>query len=189
MSDELSQFVSDVSNCISAIDASGARFKEFKPGVGPIGEPQLVKLIAERLNQDFGYSGLAVTKRSPDLLIRRSWAVEIKIARPFGDNGSEAEDWSVNLLHPYPGNVSILGDCLKLLEYKGDERKVVIVIGYEHDPPKIDLSPLFRSFEVIASDVCNIKLSERHECCRRGLIHPVHQQFRVAAWEVLGRSA
>jgi hypothetical protein len=28
------------------------------------------------------------------------------------NNGKEAETWSVNLLHPYPGNVSVIGDCL-----------------------------------------------------------------------------
>jgi len=42
-------------------------------------------------------------------------ALEFKIARPFGDNGKEAENWSVNLPHPYAGNVSVIGDCLKLL--------------------------------------------------------------------------
>src|SRR5207302_10748286 len=34
--------------------------------------------------------------------------------RPFGDNGSLAENWSVNLLHLYEGNTSLLGDCLKI---------------------------------------------------------------------------
>jgi hypothetical protein len=188
MPDELSKLVSDVSSSLAAIDASGARFKDFHPGVGPFGEPQLVKLIAEKLNHDYGYSGRAATKRTPDLLISGSWAVEVKIARPFGDNGREAEDWSVNLLHPYPGNVSVLGDCLKLLDYKGSERKAVLVIGYEHDPPAIDLSPLFRSFEVIASEVLKIQLSERSESCKKGLIHPVHQLVRVVGWEVLGRA-
>jgi len=47
-------------------------------------------------------------------LIKGLWVIEVKIARPFGDNGKEAEAWSVNLLHPYAGNTSIIGDCLKL---------------------------------------------------------------------------
>ncbi|MGD0681745.1 MAG: hypothetical protein ABR990_06810 [Terracidiphilus sp.] len=187
MATELSQLVSDVSTCLYEIDASGTCFKEFKPGVGPYGEPQLVKLIAEKLNQKFGYGGRAITKRYPDLLIRGDWAVEVKIARPFGDNGKEAENWSVNLLHPYPGNVSAISDCYKLLEYTGPERKVVLVIGYEHNPPQIHLAPLFRAFEVVARDVCRIHLSERSENCRSELIHPIHQILHVAAWEVLGR--
>ena len=187
MACELSQLVSDVSKCLYEIDTSGTRFKEFQPGVGPYGEPQLVKLIAEKLNQNLGYGGRAVTKRSPDLLIRGDWAVEVKIARPFGDNGKEAENWSVNLLHPYSGNVSAIGDCYKLLTYTGPERKAVLVIGYEHNPPVIQLSPLLRSFEVVAKEVCRIHLSERSEICRSELVHPIHQVLRVAAWEVLGR--
>lgn len=42
----------------------------------------------------------------PDVLVPNRWALEFKIVRPFGDNGIEAERWSQNLLHPYPGNVS-----------------------------------------------------------------------------------
>jgi hypothetical protein len=184
---ELTKLVSDVSNCLFEIDASGARFKEFQQGVGPFGEPQLVKLIAEKLNQKQEYGGRAVTKRSPDLLIRGDWAVEVKIARPFGDNGKEAENWSVNLLHPFPGNVSTIGDCYKLLSYAGQERRAVLVIGFEHDPAMIGLSPLLDAFEVTAQKVCGINLSERSEVRRIGLIHPIHQVFRVVAWEVLGR--
>jgi hypothetical protein len=185
MAAELSQLVSDVSKCLHEIDTSGTCFKEFQPGVGPFGEPQLVKLIADRLNQNLGYGGRAVTKRSPDLLIRGDWAIEVKIARPFGDNGKEAENWSVNLLHPYPGNVSVIGDCYKLLSYAGPERRVVMVIGYEHNPALIQLSPLLRAFEVVAKDVCGIHLSERSETWRSDLVHPIHQVLRVAAWEVL----
>lgn len=186
MAIELSQIVTDVSNCLYTIDASGTCFKEFKPGVGPYGEPQLVKLIAEGLNHLPNYAGRAITKRTPDLLIRGDWAIEVKIARPFGDNGKEAENWSVNLLHPYKGNVSAISDCYKLLEYSGTERKAVLVVGYEHNPPQIKLGPLFRAFEVVAKEVCSICLSQRFEICRPQLLHPVHQMFRVAAWEVLG---
>jgi hypothetical protein len=185
---ELSQFVSDVSEALVQIDASGTCFKEFKPGVGPYGEPQLVKLVSTKLNEQFGYSGRAVTKRSPDLLIRGDWAIEVKIARPFGDNGKEAENWSVNLLHPYAGNVSVIGDCYKLLGYTGPERKSVLVIGYEHDPPLVSLSPLFSAFEAVARGVCGIQLGDRSEMCKRELLHPVHQVLRVAAWEVLGKA-
>ncbi|HKN19835.1 MAG TPA: hypothetical protein VJX73_00380 [Terracidiphilus sp.] len=186
MAIELSQLVSDVSNCVYQIDASGIRFKEFQPGVGPFGEPQLVKLIAVKLNQNPKYDGRAVTKRSPDLLIRGDWAIEVKIARPFGNNGKEAESWSVNLLHPYPGNVSVIGDCYKLLDYHGSERRAVLVIGYEHSPPRIPLAPLFKAFEVVAREACGFRLSERAEVCREGLIHTVHQCLRVVAWEIQG---
>jgi hypothetical protein len=183
---ELLQLVQDFSTCLVEIDLSGARFKEFQSGVGPYGEPQLVKAVAEKLNLKSPYAGLAATKRTPDLLIKGHWAVEVKIARPYGDNGREAESWSVNLLHPYAGNVSVIGDCYKLLQYQGNERRAVLVIRYEHTPPQIDLSPLFSSFEAVADRVCGIQLSQRCEQFRSDLRHPVHQQLRVAAWEVLG---
>lgn len=182
---ELSTVVADVTDEVLAIDVSGIPFKQFAPGVGPYGEPQLVKAIASGLRTKLGYKG-TVTKRTPDMLIPGSWALEFKIARPFGDNGKEAENWSVNLLHPYEGNVSVIGDCLKLREYAGPERRGVVVVGYEHMPTVIDLSPLFAGFEVIAEQVIGVKLGERIEERRGPLVHPVHQQLVVVAWEVLG---
>jgi len=129
------------------------------------------------------------TKRSPDLLIPEEWAIEFRIARPYGDNGREAENWSVNLLHPYRGNTSTIGDCYKLAELKCSERLAVAVIGYEHCPPKIDLTPLINAFEVIADQVAGIALSKRVEIRHDGLINPVHQSIRVFAWEVISRAA
>ncbi len=181
----LIEVISDITDVLVAIDASRIPFKNFKPGVGPYGEPQLLKHIAQRLNSLPKYEGSVITQRTPDLLIRQNWAIEFKIARPFGDNGSQAENWSVNLLHPYPGNTSTIGDCLKLIQLGCSERLAVAVIGYEHSPPKIDLSPLIKSFEVIANQVANIMLSERVETHRENLVHPVHQSFRVFAWEVI----
>src|SRR5947208_3135608 len=111
---QLQEVTSDICGVIRDIDASGIPFKHFQPGVGPYGEPQLLKEIARRLNDIPKYEKKAVTKRTPDLLIPAEWAMEFKIVRPFGDNAKEAENWSVNLLHPYAGNVSLIGDCLKL---------------------------------------------------------------------------
>jgi hypothetical protein len=85
--------------------------------------------------------------------------------------------------------VSTIGDCYKLAELGGPERKAVAVIGYEHSPPKVDLTPLVDSFEVIARDVAGIRLSQQVEIRRDGLVHPVHQSLRVFAWEVLLRAA
>jgi hypothetical protein len=184
---ELDDLVADAADAIFRADARREAFRKSQPGIGPFGEPQLVKLIADELNQDRKYEGKARTKRSSDLLIPKQWAIEVKIARPFGDNGKQAENWSVNLLHPYAGNVSTIGDCLKLLAYSGPERKAVLVIGYEHMPPQISLTPLIDSFEVIAKQVLKIVLSDRVEVQRNGLVHPIHQSLRVFAWEVLGQ--
>jgi hypothetical protein len=182
---ELRTVATDIADALVAIDRSQVPFKQFQPGVGPYGEPQLVRKIAEHIGALPNYAGLVATKRTPDLFIRGHWALEFKIARPFGDNAMLAENWSVNLLHPYPGNVSALGDCLKLRELSGPERCASVVIGYEHDPPQISLDPLVRSFELIAAEVLHVSLGERIELVRTGLVHPVHQRVRVFAWEVL----
>ena len=128
----LESVVSDIADVLKIIDAEAIPFKSFQAGVGPYGEPQLAKLVAEHLNRSAKYDLGVRTKRTPDLLIVGSWALEMKIARPFGDNGKLAENWSVNLLHPYGGNTSLLGDCLKLLSHSCKERKAVVAIGYEH---------------------------------------------------------
>src|SRR5579872_746641 len=83
---ELEQIAKDVASALLRLDESGAPFKNFKPGVGSYGEPQLVKAVADYLNQLPAYRRRAKTKRTPDLLISGEWALEFKIARPFGDN-------------------------------------------------------------------------------------------------------
>ncbi len=186
---ELEQVVVDVASALLAVDSCGVPFKRFRTGVGPYGEPQLLRAVARYLNTLPLYGGAAKTKRTPDLLIPNHWALEFKIARPFGDNEKEAENWSVNMLHPYAGNVSLLGDCLKLQQLHEAGRKAVIVVGYEHTPPRISLSPLLRAFEVVAERVMDIELGPRVEVVRAGLCHPVHQQLVVAAWEVLPAAA
>src|SRR6516165_4385573 len=135
------QLVDDIANAIKDIDRSRVPFKRFQRGVGPYGEPQLVKLVTQQLSTTYGqrYEGIR-TRRVPDVLVPNRWALEFKIVRPFGDNGIEAEHWSQNLLHPYPGNVSAIADVLKLMRYQGPEQRAVIVVCYEHDPPKIDVS-------------------------------------------------
>jgi hypothetical protein len=183
----LEELVSDIGDAIVRIDKDGGRFRTFRPGVGPYGEPQLVKLIAAHLKQVPKYGAALRTMRTPDLLIPDTWALEFKIARPFGDNGKEAENWAINLLHPYVGNVSSLGDCQKLAKYQGPEKRAVVVVGYEHVPPVIDLTLLVRSFEAIAEHVLSINLSARVTVQRTGLVHPIHQSVRLFAWEVLDR--
>jgi hypothetical protein len=181
----LTELVSDITAAAVSLDSSRECFREFRPGIGPYGEPQLVKHMAAYLNKLAKYDSSVRTKRSPDMLIPGKWAIEFKITRPFGDNDREAENWSVNLLHPYPGNVSSVGDCIKLAARSGPERRVIIVIGYEHDPARIDLTRLINSFELIANRVAGITLSPRIESRSPSLVHPVHQVLRVFAWEVM----
>ncbi|OQB40600.1 MAG: hypothetical protein BWY06_01129 [Candidatus Latescibacteria bacterium ADurb.Bin168] len=183
----LARFVEDFVSALKAADSSGVAHKQFQPGIGPFGEADAVKAALAVLRSKGVPNPYekAVTKRQPDLLIPGEWQVEFKVIRPFGDNGKEAENWSQNLLHPYAGNTSSLGDCLKLATSPGPERKAVVVFGYEHEPAKIPLDPCVRGFELLASSLLGIELSQRIEQRRSGLIHPVHQVLRVFAWEVI----
>jgi hypothetical protein len=179
----MQQLVDDIAEAIKSIDRSGIPFKTFKPGVGPYGEPQLVKLISERLSSERGDRYLGTrTCRTPDVLIPNRWALEVKIVRPFGDNGIEAEHWSQNLLHPYRGNVSAIGDAMKLAEYRGPEKKGIIVICYEHEPPRIDLAVLVSAFELISRELLSLPLGKRASAFVSECIHPVHQRTTVYGW-------
>jgi hypothetical protein len=183
----LNKLAADFADALKAVDSDQSAHKTFAPGIGPYGESEAVRAALSKLqatNQVL-YSS-AKTKRNPDLLIPGQWAVEFKIARPFGDNGRPAEHWSENLLHPYAGNTSSLGDCLKLLSSGFDERKAVIIIGYEHTPPLISLDAAISGFELLAREVMNLRLTTRIEHLRVGLLHAVHQQLRVFAYEILG---
>lgn len=180
----MQQLVEDIAEAIRTVDCCGVPFKEFQPGVGPYGEPQLTKLIAQHLaTKPEQYPGVK-TSRVPDLLVPNQWALELKIVRPFGDNGVEAEHWSQNLLHPYPGNVSAISDAFKLIKRQGPEQRGIVVIAYEHEPPRIDVSILVSAFELLCRELLEIQLGERHRKVISDCIHPVHQRATVYGWRV-----
>jgi hypothetical protein len=187
---DLEALVADVADALAAVDAARFVHKEFQAGIGPFGEADAVRASLHWLMQSkpADYSG-AKTKRLPDLLIPSCWAVEFKVIRPFGDNGRPAEHWSENVLHPYAGNTSSLGDCLKLRDSPLTERKAIIIFGFEHTPPQVALEPAVRGFELLAKLLLGLDLSPRREALRVGLVHPVHQQLRVFGYEVLAARA
>lgn len=171
-----------IGDILKQFDAEFPRFKRFRPGIGPFGEPQLVRSIAEALTARGIRSRTRVT---PDLDIEDDIAVEFKIVRPYGDNGKEAENWTVNLLHPYEGNTSLIGDAVKLSKLPDYTQKFLFVIGYEHEPAKISLDPLLSSFEVLMREVVHVHIGERNEQVRLGLVHPEHQVLRCISWELI----
>ena len=183
----LGVLAADFADALASVDADRQAHKQFSPGIGPYGEVEAVRAALAKLKntKPVLYTD-AVVKRVPDLLMPGEWAVEFKVARPFGDNGRPAEHWSENLLHPYAGNTSSLGDCLKLLSSGLAERKAAIIFGFEHVPPQLSLDAAVLGFEVLAREVINLCLTPRIEETRSGLIHPVHRQLRVFAYEVLG---
>jgi hypothetical protein len=178
---EYSEIVKIIADILKEFDLEAPVHKAFRPGIGPFGEPQIVRVIADRLSN----KGIAaITKRTPDLDIEHQWAIEFKIVRPFGDNGKEAENWSVNMLHPYAGNTSLIGDAMKLANLEAYPNKGLLIIGFEHNPPKIYLDPLLDSFEAIASQVMGIQLYGRIEEKRDGLVHSEHQVLRCVGWQL-----
>jgi hypothetical protein len=181
----LKAIVDNFGEGLRAIDATGIPHKSFKPGVGPYGEAEAIRLALQHMrSQSPKLFSEARTKRTPDVLIPGQWALEFKIIRPFGDNGLPAEHWSENILHPYPGNTSSLGDCMKLLQSGLPERKGIIVFAYEHAKAAVPLDPAIRSFEVLAAQIMQVKLTPRIERRFEGLIHRVHQVLRVFGWEI-----
>jgi hypothetical protein len=183
----LQKLTSDFADALKKVDTDRIAHKHFCPGIGPYGEAEAVRATLLKLKEadPASYAG-AVIKRLPDLLIPGEWAIEFKILRPFGDNGKAAEHWSENVMHPYVGNTSSLGDCLKLINSGLSERKAVIIFGYEHTPPRVLLDSAIHGFEVLAHEVMGVRLTPRVEELRYGLVHSVHQQLRVFAYEVLG---
>ena len=179
---DLVETIADATNALAAIDASSIPFKNFQPGVGPYDEPQSLKLITQHLNNLPKYKRRVIT---PNLLIPQERAIKFNVTRPFEGNGNRAENWSVNLLHPYPSNMSTIGNSLKLVQARFPERLAVAVTGYEHSPPQIDLSPLINAFEIIAAQVASIMLFEKVETRRKHPIHSVHKRIRAFAWEVV----
>lgn len=177
---ELTRVIADE---LKTFDSEEPKFRQYRKGIGPYGEPTLVKEIANRLSSN-GYQ--SQTKKSPDMVIGDQWGIEFKIVRPFGDNGDPAEHWSQNLLHPYRGNVSLIGDALKLREESRFPDRCIVAICFEHEIPKIQLEPLLASFELIAREVLEIQLGKRVEEERRGLVHKHHQVLRCIGWRVIG---
>ncbi|MBM3140608.1 MAG: hypothetical protein FJZ92_10530 [Chloroflexi bacterium] len=181
----MNRLVGQIADSLKARDRTHPVHKHFDPGVGPFGEVQLVRILVDDLRRSHPeeFDG-ARTPRTPDILVPGRWAIEVKLARPFGDNGRPAEHWSENPLHPYAGNVSALGDCMKLRESGLSERKGVIVIAYEHSPPRVDTSVAVRCFELIAREILALRLGDRAEATVSDLVHPVHQRAVVYGWEL-----
>jgi hypothetical protein len=194
----LQEIVDDLAVAFKAVDSTAprgrSRTREYRPGIGPLTENEATRLAAVWLRKAKPVSyGLAGPKPYPnsrqlcDMVLPGAWAIEVKLIRPFGDNGVEAEHWSENILHPYPGNVSAIGDALKLIESSFHERKAVIVYGFEHLPAKIDLNVVTTCFELVCREVIQIQLGSRASAEFSGLVHSYHQHGRVFGWEVIGR--
>lgn len=194
----LEQIVDDFTTALAELDASrpvgrgmGKVPREFKPGIGPLSEAETIKRCVAGLRENDTYYADAAPLRyvgsrsTCDLVIPGEWSIEFKQIRPFGDNGVEAEHWSQNALHPYPGHVSSLGDAMKLRSSDLTPRKAIIIFGYEHSPALLSLDPVIQGFELLATQLLGFQLGPRIERRIGPLVHPVHQVGRVFAWELM----
>ena len=136
MTRSLGDIVSDFADAFKAADETrpqGAS-RTYRPGIGPLTEADAVNRTLRHLKESkrSSYYRDASPTRYPnsrqqcDLVIPHEWAIEFKLLTPFGDNGVEAEHWPENALHPYPGNVSSIGDSFKLIESGFPERKAIV---------------------------------------------------------------
>lgn len=191
----LSVLLDDLCAAALQLDAMGpvgrSKDRTYQPGIGPLREADFVDQLLPimRHNRPKVYDEARpvpypASKAKLDLLVPASLAVEFKLIRPFGDNGREAEHWSENAVHPYPGNVSAVGDCLKLRGVDFGVARAVVIYGFEHAEPVVRLEPAVRMFEFAARSLYSIDLSDRQERVVAPLMHPVHQVMRVFGWVV-----
>ncbi|MCS4038733.1 hypothetical protein [Salinibacter ruber] len=167
----------------------------YDPGIGPHPEDKAVELALDQLKESLPqhYSGASPrtypsSGRECDLVIPEEWAIEVKLARPYRDNGDVSPYWVKKVLSPYPddypGSRSAVGDCLKLARSDFDERTALMVVGYEHDPPKIEVGTAIKSLELIVEEVQDVRLGPREESTAQDLVHDVFEQSTVYGWEV-----
>src|SRR2546422_992854 len=84
---ELNQIVADLASALRAVDAAGPREGEFAPGIGPFSEPHALAMASQHLaTAKREYVGAGPRHRI-DLVIPGQWIIEVKLIRPFGDNG------------------------------------------------------------------------------------------------------
>ena len=173
----LGQIIAAIADILKSYDNERPIHREtFKPGIGPLPERYLCKRITEELNRSgIGGQDLKVQfspTDHPDLAIaitgseEASWALELKLARPYRDNGKREDAWLKRLLDPYVGN-SLLSDARLLAgsdpmrSLDGDfQNKAVVVIGYEHDPPEADLDEIFAAVEILAQHLYGVTLDK-----------------------------
>src|SRR5262245_39374525 len=197
----LPRIVDDFAAGMAAVDArrpqaSSARTEKlYQPGLGPHTEAQTVNMVLSELasSQPQSYARayklevpyLNASRSKCDLCLGPngdwSWAVEIKMLRLMGDNGKPNDNILMHILSPYPAHRSALTDCQKLLQSGLPGRKALLVFGYEY--AEWPMEPALQALERLAR--FDVQLSARSEAHVSCLVHPVHQEARVVAWEIL----
>jgi hypothetical protein len=200
MQPELGPFVRDFAHALKAVDhrspqAKGRRGRVYQPGIGPCGEAEAVSAIVAELRERFPDVYGTIRTRVPypgsrqtcDLCLGApvSWAIEVKMARPNGDNGKPDPAWTKDVLSPYDVDRSAVADSRKLLKSGFPGTKAILIYGF--DDATRPLERVIQAFEVLAS--LDVELGLRQQADFRDLVHPVHRSGKVFAWEVKRKSS
>jgi hypothetical protein len=196
---ELQELVADFASALARVDAGrpqalNARSRApYQSGIGPHTEPATVALViadikAAKPDSYITAAHLAIpynrSRDKCDICIGAppawEWAIEVKMIRMLGDNGKPNDNLVGHILSPYPSQHSALTDCTKLVQSQLHGRKAILMYGYDY--PQFPLEPLIEAFELLA--VHRVRVRSRAEAGFGGLVHPVHTQGQVCAWEI-----
>lgn len=100
--------------------------------------------------------------------------------RLMGDNGRPNDNMLMHIVSPYPQHRSALTDGPKLLGSGFDGRLVLVIYGFDY--PELPMDPAIEVFELLASR--RVRIGGRAAARFSSLVHPVHQEGRVFAWEI-----
>jgi hypothetical protein len=160
----------------------------YRPGIGPHPEDQAVNLVMRELALQ--RPGWHSRLRAYDPLSKQvcdwflgdplEWVIEIKMARPNGDNGKPLDIAVRDILSPYQMDRSALWDCIRLADSRVSARCAILIYGF--DDSRRPLSEIISAFQTLAA--ARVKLGPLHEAQLAGLVHPVHRNGAVYGWEI-----
>lgn len=191
----ITQLVTDFAAAFEAADAESPRYvsrtgREYKPGLGPHSEDRAVALVLDQMRRrdavTYGDSGQGLAypekRQRCDLYIGRpaQWAVEVKMARFFGDNGKPDDTSIKDLLSPFEVHRSALSDCAKLAASQLAPHKALLIYGF--DSESLPLETAIDAFEYLASR--KVELGPRASAPLHSLIHPVFSRGTVFGWQI-----
>ena len=160
----------------------------YRPGIGPHPEDRAVDLVMAELSSmrpQWNWQLRACypgSKQTCDWLVGSppEWAIEIKMARPNGDNGKPDDTATKDILSPYASDRSAVADTVKLAESTLACRLAILIYGF--DDARRPLESIISAFETLAR--AHVRLGARCDASLGELVHPVHRTGRVYAWEI-----
>ena len=195
---ELGQIVGDFATALQRADAkrpqqAGRNGRMYSAGIGPHHEDKAVHMIVAEMRllrpDAYDNAGPIHYPSNPrltcDLAIGEGpeWAIEVKMARAYGDNGIPDASWLKDLISPYAVDRSALTDSAKLrasgFNTKGSH-EAILIYGFDYDDRPLEL----------AVDLLEHLLSRlgptgpRKQAQFSDLVHPIHQRGSVVAWEI-----